>query len=400
MERVLFDLTYYQRGTAFHGGGEYGNAVLEELLKWECPPDSCGVFFYENKPINRSLMEKLENKRWIFHPIHNVKNVSTIVNGENYTTFYSALPYELPCKNIRFPNDMRYVATFHGMRNAETSLMRKSEMDFFSKKTVQNGGFIYEYENELLEQEVLEYLQELQVHHNRRIIVDSEHTKATIRLFCPEVLDCEMTVLYPPYIHAKATPDKVEEQLFLEKIGVVEKNYGLIISADRWEKNPIRGAIAFDRLFDGNYKEVPKDFKVVVVGGKKQEMDSILCHPDRFLFIPYVSEAELIALYRNAHLFLYPSINEGFGYPPLEAMRHGTICACSVNASIAEVCGEMALYFNPYLINEISSRILQSFNELIIRQKKEIISKQLPVIERRQREDTKKIASIILEGDR
>ena len=58
-------------------------------------------------------------------------------------------------------------------------------------------------------------------------------------------------------------------------------------------------------------------------------------------------------------MFIYPSINEGFGYPPLEAMSKSIPVAASAVCSIPEVCGDAALYFNPYDIEEIANRIVQ-----------------------------------------
>jgi glycosyltransferase involved in cell wall biosynthesis len=71
-----------------------------------------------------------------------------------------------------------------------------------------------------------------------------------------------------------------------------------------------------------------------------------------------VDEPSLKQLYRNAYAFVYPSLNEGFGYPPLEAMHEGCPVLASATASITEICGDAVLYFNPYLINEIKMRIL------------------------------------------
>ncbi len=67
------------------------------------------------------------------------------------------------------------------------------------------------------------------------------------------------------------------------------------------------------------------------------------------IFTGLAPEDELIALYQSAKLYVYPSLYEGFGLPPLEAMRCGTPVVASKNSCIPEVCGEEnALYFDPY----------------------------------------------------
>jgi glycosyltransferase involved in cell wall biosynthesis len=191
--------------------------------------------------------------------------------------------------------------------------------------------------------------------------------------------------------------DGLDEQVFLDKIGIEKQNYGLMVSAGIYHKNPIRVLLAYDRLFSANYVEISGTYKVVVTGIKNKEgILNKLSNPDRFILLEYVEDNELEILYKNAQLFVYPSLSEGFGYPPLEAMKYGTICACSVNTSIPEVCRNMVLYFNPLLIDEICIRILQSFSEKIRAEKQKEIHKELPKIQQRQKEDLIKLVDIML----
>lgn len=64
-------------------------------------------------------------------------------------------------------------------------------------------------------------------------------------------------------------------------------------------------------------------------------------------FPGYVPDAELSVLYRQAHAFIFPSLYEGFGLPPLEAMAYGTPVLSSDAACMKEILGTAALYFNP-----------------------------------------------------
>ena len=66
------------------------------------------------------------------------------------------------------------------------------------------------------------------------------------------------------------------------------------------------------------------------------------------IFTGYVTETELVRLYNAATCFVYPSIFEGFGLPPIEAMACGTPVAVSNKSALPEVVGSAGVYFDPY----------------------------------------------------
>ncbi|MCW1888150.1 MAG: glycosyltransferase family 4 protein [Candidatus Moranbacteria bacterium] len=65
------------------------------------------------------------------------------------------------------------------------------------------------------------------------------------------------------------------------------------------------------------------------------------------LFAGYVTDADLGVLYRYATLYIFPSLYEGFGLPPLEAMQYGTPVLSSDRGSLPEILGDAAYFFNP-----------------------------------------------------
>jgi glycosyltransferase involved in cell wall biosynthesis len=69
------------------------------------------------------------------------------------------------------------------------------------------------------------------------------------------------------------------------------------------------------------------------------------------------TDAELKEAYQTATMLVYPSLYEGFGLPPLEAMACGCPVACSKTASLPEVCGEAAEYFDPTSEEEMAAKI-------------------------------------------
>lgn len=105
--------------------------------------------------------------------------------------------------------------------------------------------------------------------------------------------------------------------------------------------------------------------RLVIAGGNFSKIftqtDNL--QDEGFIHLGYVTDGKLRALYENAVAFIFPSLYEGFGLPPLEAMRCGCPVICSNRASIPEICGDAALYFDPTNLSDIRSKIQQLVNE-------------------------------------
>jgi glycosyltransferase involved in cell wall biosynthesis len=73
----------------------------------------------------------------------------------------------------------------------------------------------------------------------------------------------------------------------------------------------------------------------------------------------YVADDELIAIYNNAHIFAFPSLFEGFGIPPIEAMKCEIPVICSNAACLPEVVGDAAIFIDPRSTMDLSQAILK-----------------------------------------
>lgn len=80
---------------------------------------------------------------------------------------------------------------------------------------------------------------------------------------------------------------------------------------------------------------------------------------DRLQLLGHVSDADLLGLYRSCRLFVGPSIHEGFGLPPLEAMACGAPVIASNTSSLPEIIGNSDALFDPLDENEIRTKILR-----------------------------------------
>lgn len=108
-----------------------------------------------------------------------------------------------------------------------------------------------------------------------------------------------------------------------------------------------------------------KEIKLVLVGNSEWKKDNIEIllkqnfFLDRIIQTGSVSNEELAVIYANASIFCFPSFEEAFGLPPLEAMASGIPVVVSNTSSLPEVCGEAAIYVNANESIEIANAISQ-----------------------------------------
>jgi glycosyltransferase involved in cell wall biosynthesis len=93
--------------------------------------------------------------------------------------------------------------------------------------------------------------------------------------------------------------------------------------------------------------ESGRDVVVVGVAGDHQVFTATSSLDGHALMAGRLTDGELVWLYRNSRALIFPSKYEGFGLPPLEAQALGCPVVCSAAASLPEVCGDGALYFDP-----------------------------------------------------
>jgi glycosyltransferase involved in cell wall biosynthesis len=119
----------------------------------------------------------------------------------------------------------------------------------------------------------------------------------------------------------------------------------LIYPANPWpHKNHARLFEAFTRL-----RRRRPELRLVLTGTGLEK----LAVPEGVDIRGRVSSEELASLYRRASALVFPSLYEGFGQPPLEAMASGCPVACSTAGSLPEVCGNAARYFDPTSVDEM-----------------------------------------------
>jgi glycosyltransferase involved in cell wall biosynthesis len=114
-------------------------------------------------------------------------------------------------------------------------------------------------------------------------------------------------------------------------------------------------------------------FDLLVLGGgpltaQEKTLIASLQMTDCVTSLPVVSDELLAEAYAGAKLFVYPSLNEGFGFPPLEAMATGCPVLASRAPSIPEICGDAPFYFDPMDQGSFHRALLQSVSDQAARQ--------------------------------
>ncbi|OWV14171.1 glycosyltransferase [Fibrobacter sp. UWB5] len=352
---LLFNLVAVQpiHSAKFHGGGSYGEVIFWALVKrgvqFSCAYDS-------RKYLDPMILDACKTQNIPLFDI-NEKTPQQIIDENQIDSFYTPL-YSLEKK---WDIDVKdFVFTWHGVRALE---MQYSWAGVgFAKKLGQKFEALVRYRESWKKHYYKPKYQALaarMAEGKARTITVSEHSRASIKSFFPELLDLEIPVFYSPMT-------AYEPEGFLPP-GVAAKKYFLLTSGARWEKNNLRAAKAFDELV-GMYQSQgkPFDFKMVITGAANPK--AYLCHlkhKDRFVLLGYVENRELEFLHQNAYAFVFPSLNEGFGYPPVQSMRYGVPVAASGTTSIPEVCGDAVLYFDPYSVSEIKNRLVQLLDSKI-----------------------------------
>jgi len=371
------------------GYGRYTKQLIGNLEKAD-RENQYFVFLRKNsweeyKPENPNFKKVLADYKWygwkeqIFLPIQLKKHKLDLVH---FTHFNVPILYSAPWFSFKrnFQRKRKFIVTIHDLTLRHFSTRKKSLKNLF----------FYPFKN-LAYRIVLRHA----IKNSKRIIAISEHTKKDILK------------------HYKVNPDKIKViydgvqenfkfKTFLSARQVlnpglspnlksqIKKPYLLYVGNAYPHKNLKRLILAFEKLVEDNL-----DYQLILVGGddyfyKRLKLKIKNClfvdkagkseTKDRISLPGFVSDKELDSLYRNATLYIFPSLCEGFGLPALEAMIRKLPVISSNFTCLPEILGKAVLYFNPLDVNDIAQTIKKALlNESL---RKNLIEKGLKQIEK------------------
>ncbi|MFC3561652.1 glycosyltransferase family 4 protein [Pedobacter jamesrossensis] len=186
------------------------------------------------------------------------------------------------------------------------------------------------------------------------VITPSNYAKQQIHKYTQIPLE-KMPVIYegPKTLKEDSTQNSSIKGNYILHVGVMNKR-----------KNIPALIYAFKKLRDKGYKAL----KLVLVGkiedkkfsDNKAEIQNAIEETglkNEVILTGYLSDDDLAALYSNASLYVFPSLNEGFGIPILEAFKYNLPVLVANNTSLPEIGGNAVITFNPFDAEDISDKM-------------------------------------------
>lgn len=311
------------------GKGWYTFHLVHELLKLDKKNKyllycSSGVPGFDEFP--NVTMRIAEGKSFLWH-----YNVARDIQKENVDLFFAPSSFIIPAI---LPKNIKTIVTVHDLvaflfpntHNKKATLIEK----LFLKRAVRNAS---------------------------KILTVSENTKKDLlKKFALleskiEVIPCSAGDEFMPLEKSQLNNFKAQTNLpeeFFLAVGTIEprKNYVNLIKAF---------ALFVDKF---------PHYHLVIVGGKGWDYEEVYQEirnnylTKKVHMLGYISSSSLVKLYNSAKAVVFPSLYEGFGIPPLEAMKSGCPVIASSTSSIPEVVGDSAILFNPYSHLDIAGAMI------------------------------------------
>lgn len=204
------------------------------------------------------------------------------------------------------------------------------------------------------------------------IVVPTQYAKKQINHYTH--IPMEQLVVLPegPKSLSKFNNDK--STTLLQQFGISSNKYILHVGAMYKRKNIPALIYAFKEV-----NESYPDLKLVLAGSPPSKssgndfefIEQAISETGlgkHVIFTGYLSDSELALIYHNALLYVFPSTNEGFGIPILEAFKHDLPVLVANNTCLPEVGGDAVITFDPFNVDDIAAKIKHAISNPLLRE--------------------------------
>ena len=206
----------------------------------------------------------------------------------------------------------------------------------------------------------------------KHVVAVSNYTRQEVVRCYGKRFEDKIQVIYEGWEHLTRTAASTQHT----SMDTEFRSYVLYVGSSRGHKNLSRLVAAIQQ----SQHQIPDEMGVVIVGNTKmfrpeqlQAIQQLNATRKIIHLTGWVTDEQLDHYFRNAKALIFPSLSEGFGIPVLEAYFYKLPLLLSNQASLPEVAGDAAIYFNPYDVNDIADKLVQCMHndnhgELITRQ--------------------------------
>ena len=380
--RILFDFMSLQG--SINGGAEYTRRVLDEVLqkKYESYFEIYALYNSKESFINHEdNAYKNDINKWV--DINQYTTISDVIKYNSINTFFIGIfqrymKYNLSginCKSIVVIHDIASVE----IQNSKLYLLKpESITERLKTKTKSFISLIFkryrEFDNDF------ESHSYFLLNPNTNIVTVSHFSHNSIKYNVPYLKDKSINVFYSPLRKTASPVAEPQVQTLIEE----GYKYFLILSAGRWLKN---ADMALEVI--GRFVIEHPDYYVVTTGLKDSRFQNHIA-------LSYVDDNKLSYILKNAVALIYPTLMEGFGYPPLECMQYGVPVFSSGMASLPEVLGDAAIEFSPFYKCELYDKLNLFLNMNMDMLRKRAL-KQYEIVKSKQESDLEALIKLIIQ---
>jgi glycosyltransferase involved in cell wall biosynthesis len=332
--KILFDLISTQK--LINGGAEYTIKIFNSLIERCINSENDIIAIYDSRikiTYAQVSPDYLENKLGIRCVDISNDLLSNIIQIYKIDVFFIGIGQRMNQYSLENIN-CKVICVIHDLIQIETEdikLHQYLKLDSWFKLTkalVKKRKKTIFAKSQDLNYNIMSLVQKPNV----EIVTVSAYSKFSL-LYYYENLKKDIKVLHSP--EKEIVVEQDIDNVFLKGIIQQKKKYFLIVSADRELKNAEIVITVFKK-----FSELNPDFYLLTIGYAEVKFNN-------HLILPYISASDLEYALMNSYAMIYPSLYEGFGYPPIEAMKYSKPVMSSNVCSMPEILGDAPIYFSP-----------------------------------------------------